>query len=220
VAQDSNPIEGQDLFATTRGRLLALLCRGPRTVNELAADLGLTDNAVRAQLERLQRSGLVHQVGLRPGTRKPHVDYALTPDARRAFPKAYEPVLKALVNVLAERLPRDQTAALFKEVAARVLRDRLGTVDARDPSGRLAQVLEKLGDHAAGVEVEAAGDVTTLRACGCPLASVTAAHPALCEVLAGVLGDVLGARVRERCDREGVPRCRFEVSGEGQTDQA
>src|SRR5687768_15273411 len=94
-----------DLFETTRGRLLLLLCRGPRTVNELMGELGVTDNAVRAQLTTLQQTGLVRQVGLRPGTRKPHAEYELTPKARELFPRAHEPVLRALVDVLRERLP-------------------------------------------------------------------------------------------------------------------
>src|SRR5687768_5065392 len=114
------PDDGQDLFDTTRGKLLLLLCRGPRTVNELMEELGVTDNAVRAQLANLQQAGLVRQVGLRPGTRKPHVDYELTPKARQLFPRAYEPVLRALVDVLRERLPAEQARSLMKEAAQRL----------------------------------------------------------------------------------------------------
>src|SRR5829696_3257600 len=94
------PRNDQDPFESTRGKLMLLLCQGPRTVNELTQELGVTDNAVRAQLVNLQQGGLVRQVGLRPGTRKPHVDYELTPKARLAFPNAYEPVLRTLTDVL------------------------------------------------------------------------------------------------------------------------
>ena len=37
-------------FASTRGQVVARLRRTPETVNELAAALGLTDNAVRSHL--------------------------------------------------------------------------------------------------------------------------------------------------------------------------
>src|SRR3712207_8581849 len=57
---------------TTRGQIVALLRRGTRTVEELAAALGLTDNAVRAHLAALERDGLVRQAGPPgPGARPP-----------------------------------------------------------------------------------------------------------------------------------------------------
>ena len=52
---------------TTRGQVLSLLRRGPRTVEELARELDLTDNAIRAHLATLERDGLVTQAGLRRG---------------------------------------------------------------------------------------------------------------------------------------------------------
>jgi len=51
------------LMESTRGKILDLLRSKERTVNELAAALGLTDNAVRAHLLSLERDGLVHQSG-------------------------------------------------------------------------------------------------------------------------------------------------------------
>src|SRR2546430_2451599 len=46
-------------FTTTRGKILVSLCRGRHTVAELAHELSVTDNAIRAQLQRLQRGGLI-----------------------------------------------------------------------------------------------------------------------------------------------------------------
>jgi predicted ArsR family transcriptional regulator len=203
---------------TTRGRILGLLCRGPCTVNELAAELGLTDNAVRAQLERLARDGLVRQAGTRPGTRKPHADYGLTPEARRVFPRAYEPVLKHLVDVLADRLPPEQTAAMLKEVAGRLFREGIGEIRSGEPAARLAEVVERLGGLGAGIHVQESTEGVQVRAGGCPLATVTANHPELCELLARVLGEVLGGEVRQRCDREDIPRCLFELPAAPESD--
>src|SRR5574341_1702227 len=65
-------------FASTRGRIVALLRGTTRTVDELAEELELTDNAVRAHLLSLERDGLLRQSGLQRGTRKPHFAYELT----------------------------------------------------------------------------------------------------------------------------------------------
>ena len=196
---------------STRDRLLVLLCHGPRTVNELMAELGVTDNAVRAQLANLQASELVRPVGLRPGTRKPHVEYELTPKARRMFPQAHEHVLGVLVDVLRERLPPAEMNGLMKEVARRVVGGWVGELRAAGPRRRLGELFRKINGAAAGVSLEEEGNRSFVRACGCPLASVTTDHPEVCAALADVLGDVLGAKVRERCERGETPRCCFEM---------
>src|SRR4051794_33336088 len=90
-------------WASTRGRIVLLLRGGSRTVNELAATLGLTDNAVRVHLTTLERDGLVRASGRRPGVRKPTVTYDLTAEAEHLFPKVYGPLLRHLLDELAER---------------------------------------------------------------------------------------------------------------------
>ena len=104
----------QRFFASTRGRIVALLRRASRTVEELAQALGLTDNAIRAHLASLERDGLVRQQGVRRGVRKPSYAYDLTPEADRLFPKPYAPVLGQLLDVLAERLEPAEVEALLR----------------------------------------------------------------------------------------------------------
>jgi predicted ArsR family transcriptional regulator len=203
--------DDRDALGTTRSRLLLLMCRGPRTVNELAEGLGLTDNAVRAQLAHLQSEGLVRPVGLRPGLRKPHVDYELTPKARRSFPGAHEPVLSTLLEVLHERLDPAQGRGLMKETARRLLAAWVGELVEGNPRGRAGELVEKLRELAPGVSLEEVQGRLHLRACGCPLASVTESHPEVCGVLAEVLSELLGSTVGVCCDREESPRCCFEL---------
>ena len=203
--------DDHDTLGTTRGKLLLLMCRGPRTVNEMAEALGVTDNAVRAQLTNLQSEELVRQVGLRPGLRKPHVDYELTPKARRSFPTAHEPVLACLVDVLRERLDPEQARSLMKETARRLLTASVGQLREGEPRERAGELLEKLREVAPGVSLQEEQGLLRVRACGCPLASVTESHPEVCGLLAEVLGELLATGVREHCDRNESPRCCFEV---------
>src|SRR4051812_35936749 len=101
------------LLQSTRGKILGFLRSGERTVNDLAADLELTDNAVRAHLASLERDGLIHQVGTQAGFRKPHALYALTPDAEQFFPKSYGPLLSLVLDVIGKKLSvRDFRSAM------------------------------------------------------------------------------------------------------------
>src|SRR5437899_13088388 len=88
----------RQFFVSTRGRIITLLRRGSRTVDELAQALSLTDNAVRTHLATLERDGLVRQRGARRGSGKPAYVYDLTPEAEQLFPKAYGPVLHELLE--------------------------------------------------------------------------------------------------------------------------
>ncbi len=86
---------------------MTLLRRSGNTVEDLAQAVGLTDNGVRAHLAALERDGIVRQRGSVPrgsGGRKPAYIYELTPEAEDLFPKAYEPVLRQRLDVLAGQL--------------------------------------------------------------------------------------------------------------------
>jgi len=79
----------------------------------LARALGLTDNGVRAQLAVLERDDIVWQRGsVRRGGGKPaHVD-ELTCEAEDLSPKAYEPALSGLLDVVTERLGLEESEGL------------------------------------------------------------------------------------------------------------
>src|SRR2546423_14256765 len=98
----------QRILRSTRGRILALLRVENRTVNDKAAILDLTDNAVRAHLLSLERDGLIQQHGTRPGTRKPHATHGLSDGAEPIFPKEYRPLLNHLRTVASNRLTLSQ----------------------------------------------------------------------------------------------------------------
>jgi predicted ArsR family transcriptional regulator len=190
---------------------LVLLCGGRRTVKELASKLQLTDNAVRAQLERLVRDGLAQPAGSRRGVRKPHVDYELTEKARRLFPTAYEPVLGELLNALAQKLAAEDVSRLLIATFEQWARRSIGTIAAREPRQRMAAIIKKIDPYAPGITVEATPGNAVIRSCSCPLASLTAKHADLCQSVAVTLGKLLNAPVVERCERTEWPRCCFEV---------
>src|SRR5256885_4604449 len=108
---------------STRGRVVALLRRGDRSVEELAQALGLTDNAVRAQLVLLEREGVVRSVGIRRdgAVGKPATLYGVAPTATSLFSSAYAPMLSALLAVLGERLPPRQLVALLRDAGRRLV---------------------------------------------------------------------------------------------------
>src|SRR5439155_11259040 len=132
------------------------------------------------------------------------------------FPKAYGPVLGLVLDVLGERLPADAVEGLLREVASRLAAQsaaavpRGRTVDQRIE--RAVAVLEELGGSIEIEDQRAQNGKVRLRAYGCPLMSVVPSHAEICQMLESLLADVTGAPVKECCEREGRPRCCFEVT--------
>ncbi len=209
----------QKFLESTRGRIVTLIRRASRTVDDLAQELDLTDNGVRAHLAVLERDGLVRQRGSvrRGGGGKPAYVYELTPQAEDLFPKAYEPVLRRLLDVLSEREGEEKSEALLRAVGGRLVEER--DVPADDTRARLevaAEVLNELGGLA---ELEEHDGGFVIRGYSCPLAGVTPDHPEVCRMAETLIAELAGVPVRERCDRGERPRCCFEIASAGDTAQ-
>jgi predicted ArsR family transcriptional regulator len=198
-------------WASTRGQIVSLLRRGSRTVNELAAALSLTDNAVRAHLATLERDGLVHPSGTRPGTRKPNITYDLTPEAERLFPKMYGPILRHLLDVLAEHLTAKKLDAIVRAVGRRVAEDHRSAVQADKLRDRVAQAVTVLREWGGLAEPDEDDGNLVIRCYDCPLAVAVVGHPEVCRLVETMLGELLGARVQQRCQVDPAPQCYFEV---------
>ena len=197
-------------FDSTRGQIVTLLRNAPSTVEELAGKLNLTDNAVRAHLATLERDGLVRQSGLRRGPRKPHFTYVLTEEADRLFPKAYDALLNQLITVLKTRLDPAEIEDVLREVgralAANAAPGNAATLESRVQTA--LKVLEAIGGAA---EVEQHGDKLVIVSSGCPLAAAVSLHPEVCRLAETLVAEIVKVPVEERCDRNGRPKCRFEL---------
>lgn len=200
-------------FASSRGRIITLLQRGGRTVDDLARALGLTGNAVRAHLAILERDGLVRPMGVRRGAGKPAATYALTSAAERLFPKPYGLVLQLLLDALGERLTPDALEAVLRDVGRRLAALHVaGSADRSDPRTRRTQAVELYRALGGLPELDEDGrGGFVLRSYSCPLATATQEHPAACLLAEALLAAVIGAPVRETCVRGDPVRCTFQV---------
>jgi len=193
------------------------------TVDELASAIGVTDNAVRLHLTALERDGLVRAEGVRRegSVGKPATLYAVTPDAQVAFSKAYEPVLSTLLVSLAGRLPGRELTELLRDVGRQLGSSATSNKDTLEQRvAAAAGLLESLG---AETEVEPAAGTTggyVVRGFACPLSRSVSQCPPLCAAVEELVAGVTRAKVQERCDRSGLPRCSFLVTPRGTRTKA
>lgn len=194
----------------TRGRIIGLLRRSALTASDLATRLGLTHNAVRAQLTPLQRDGLVREGGLQSSATRPAVVYELAPTAELILSRAYIPFVAQLVQVLGEQLPPEQLEGVMRSVGKRLATEwPPPRGDLRQRVEAAAALLEELG---APSEVEEGAGELVIRGHGCALAAAVCGHAQTCHSLEALLSELIRAPVRECCERGERPRCRFAVA--------
>jgi predicted ArsR family transcriptional regulator len=200
----------QRFFASTRGQIVTLLRRtAPSTVEELANALSLTDNAVRAHLAALERDGLVKQAEARRGTGKPSFTYELTPDAENLFPKPYGPVLRTLLDLLAEEKNTPELEELLREVGKRIARGQPASAGSK--RARLEAAVVMLNEIGGLTELEETPDSYVIQGYSCPLALLVPAHSEACQLAESLVAEFTGLPVKECCQHNGQANCRFQV---------
>ncbi len=203
-------------FESTRGRMVLALRSGSRTVNDLAAALDLTDNAVRAQLLGLERDGLVVQGKPIKGFRKPHSTYYLSDEARHLFPKPYHSLFNRLLDVLKSKISLSALTEHLSETGRKLGSGQNGN-NGLPLDERLAKavlVLEELGG--APIVVNEENRVVIKSAC-CPFADAVSEHPEVCKLAEAAVSEIVGIDAEEKCDRSsGLPRCSFEINLDGE----
>jgi len=202
-------------FESTRGRIVDLLRRSSRTVDELAAELEITDNAVRLHLGMLERDGVVRSRGVRrEGTvGKPATIYEIAPDADPLFSNAYLPFLSTLLAALADRMSVRELRALMRDVGQRLAGDaKQGDGSLQSRAELASRVLNELGGLTTIESVD--GDArVAIRGCGCPLSVAVCQREEVCVAVQTMLGEITGVQVKEQCDRSGErPQCCFELT--------
>jgi predicted ArsR family transcriptional regulator len=196
---------------STRGRIVARLRRSQQTVDELADALGITDNAVRAQLATLERDGVVAAAGARRdgAVGKPAILYAVADGADTIFSSAYAPVLTALVAELTSRYTADELESVLRETGRRLVPASLPDTY----TGRVHAAADLLAELGGDAELSETDEGFTVRGVGgCPLGQTVAACPECCRMMEHLLAEVTGGEVREECDRaQTPPRCAFHL---------
>jgi predicted ArsR family transcriptional regulator len=193
----------------TRDRIVRLLMKEQKTVESLATKLGVTENAVRAQIALLQREGIVEIQGEVKGTRRPAAVYGLRPGADIHFSKAYPVILSHLIYVLAKNLDRKEFRTVMRELG-----QRLASSVPRhsgDPRERVKTALNFLKTLGSAAEMTESDGKIVVSSYGCPIAEAVTADVRSCIAMETLLKELTGLPVAEHCNHGEHPNCRFEI---------
>ncbi len=201
-------------FQTTRGRIVESLKRHrTRTATQLSQERGVTPNAIRQHLSRLERDGLVAESAQRIGPTKPTLVYSLTEEGERLFPQRYP----LLLNVLLDELQREDGPAKLKEVFSNIGRRSAQRHAARfagkDLPQRIAELAQFLRERGVNVEYEKTPSGFVFRELNCPFKDSVTTHPEICSMVHSLMEEVLPQKPQQvRSISRGDDRCEFELA--------
>ena len=138
----------------------------------------------------------------------------MTAEADALFPKAYDVLLNQLITVLKHRLNPSEIEEILREVGRAVAADAPVAKDLESRVQLAVKVLETIGGSA---KVQENGEKMMIAATGCPLAAAVAVHPEVCRLTETLVAEIVKVPVAEKCDREGRPKCRFEIESQNGT---
>jgi predicted ArsR family transcriptional regulator len=193
----------------TRDRIIRLLMISQSTVATLASKLGITANAVRAQLALLKREGMVEIQDEVKGMRRPAGVYGLRPGADTHISKAYPVVLSHLVQVLAKNLGQTEFKTVMRELGQRLA--RAVPRPSGGPRERVKAALNFLQILGTEAEITETRGSITISSYGCPIAEAVTADARSCIAMEALLKELTGLPVIERCSHGEHPRCKFEI---------
>jgi predicted ArsR family transcriptional regulator len=191
--------------------LASLRMDGPQTAAELAARFRITGPAIRAQLRPLVAAGLIsRELEPRPLGR-PAARYHLAAAADARFPKRYELFAGRLLETLVAELGIDA----LKRVLAKWEEDLHAYLDARlppEPSARLQALAEHQTANGFMAEVRQDADGVALIERNCPIATLAARHPEICDHEASLFSRTLKWKTTlESCQARGDGVCVFRI---------
>jgi predicted ArsR family transcriptional regulator len=201
-------------FQTTRGRIVESLKRHrARTATELSAEHGVTPNAVRQHLSRLERDGLVSEQARRLGRTKPTLVYTLTEEGERLFPQRYPLLLNVLLDELAREDGPGRLKELFSNIGRRSAQRHAGRFAGKELPEKVAELAKFLRERGVVVEYEKTDSGYAFREYNCPFKDTVTTHPEICSMVHTLMEEVLpGKPLQVSSISRGDDRCEFELA--------
>src|SRR5687767_4630676 len=204
-------------FRGIRGDVLVAVKRGqPITAKDLAAEFGLTPNALRRHLKELEHEGLVRGSREVRGVGGPVLVYSLRDAGEALFPRAYDETLSSVLELVRLQRGTEGVAELFRERWTRVgsdAKEQLSGLPLPERTQLLAELLTSQGYMA---EALGDGEEALVREDNCMLRSVAAKFPEVCAAEEQFLAEFLGAVVEPRKQiASGASCCEYCVKEPG-----
>jgi predicted ArsR family transcriptional regulator len=211
------------LSSTRREILLRIKRDGGSTIAEVAKHLAISDEGARQHLILLERQGWVSRRAQHSGDGKsgrPASIYEISAQGEEFFPKRYDELAIALIDIVTELHGADAVKAALARVSEEWFRAWEPKLRDKSLDERLTLLQDYYLKDDPFISIERNGHVALVER-NCPFTNVAMERPQLCSITVNTLTRLLGLRVsRERKFQNGDGCCEFRVQTDKPVDPA
>jgi predicted ArsR family transcriptional regulator len=186
---------------------------GEATVQDLCEVLGVTRNAIRQRITRLEGCGTIISQQQSQTRGRPKNVYRVTAEGLHSLGEDYRELAVVFWEAIVGLQDSDVKEQLISQVRDRLAsRFRRKLVETASQDERLDQLAQEMRSSGFNVESDRSAALPILRETNCPFPMLADVDDTICQVERQVLEQVLGTTVefRNRC-RDGHHCCEFEV---------
>ena len=202
--------------STTRSVILdSLKMRHEATVDDLAADAGISPMTVRHHLNALHGDGLLSQRSVRRKVGRPYHVYSLSADGHELFPQRYVRLSNRLLDEVKRQFSPEIANMLMRGVVQQIIEEQHDAYQSLDTfEERLAFLVKLLDAEGFMASWEKDGDQRyRITEHSCPFISLGAQHDEICTFDTELMISVLQTDVqKESCMLHGDSCCQFSVA--------
>lgn len=182
------------------------------SIDEMAAELGISRNAVKQHLVVLEKEQLVREAALNSTGGRPARRYSLTEQGVNRFPKQYAWFCNLLLNDLAAELSEEALERMMWNMGVKLGRSLLPQFAHKDAPQKmlaLVELMQSLGYHAELIQQDGRPGI---KAVNCVYHDLAQQHPQLCQFDQALIATLLEQPIRQTaCMVNKDCDCRFKI---------
>lgn len=196
-------------------QLLTLLLNSEAgmSIDELAAKLEISRNAVKQHLVVLEKQQLVKEAALNSTGGRPARSYTLTERGLNRFPKQYAWFCNLLLSELATEMSTEALEKMMWSMGVKLaqsLAPQFSHKNLEQKLTDLVELMQSLGYHA---ELELQQGQPSIKAVNCVYHDLAQQHPELCHFDQALITTLLGNPVQQTsCMAKKDCDCRFNIA--------
>lgn len=185
------------------------------TIESLAAELGISRNAVQQHTLALEKGGYVEKGELTSTKGRPSRVYILSQSGIDLFPKQYSWFSELLLNSLKDQLGNDGLEEKMREIGrnlAMSLKPNLKSLDLSEKINEVSQIMQGLGFETQVVE-EGGENLPSIKAHNCVYHHLATEFEEVCQLDCSLLENLLDSEIEhEECIVRGGEVCKFKIN--------
>jgi DeoR family transcriptional regulator, suf operon transcriptional repressor len=183
------------------------------SIDEIAAKLEISRNAVKQHLVVLEKQQLVREAALNSTGGRPARSYALTEQGVNRFPKQYAWFCSLLIDELATGMDTQALEQMMWKLGVKLGKSLLPQFSDKQPAEKLeglVQLMQSLGYHA---EIDSVGTETGIKAVNCVYHDLAKKHPEICYFDQALIATLLDKTILQTaCMAKNDCACCFKLA--------